>query len=380
MVALSPKDVAFTIDGIDFREVYGKESTAMSGHQQIDDGRRREIRVYDVDWEKRNAAIVALIGYSTVASSGGKMYVSRKTPDFLDGGNVDNSNFGGTDEDYINSDGDNYLYATKILEGHGFLWSDWENSQTGEVGSFNAFRIAVQYETLPFYVLSDADMIEQGFLDANGNPDESFLSRYCKIEVKNETQYLTLARGQFQISSGQGEVAPTAYPFDGSKVFPFKRIRITRYQIPERAVPIAIINPGQAMTAYADISEGTVNSTILLQCCNPGTMVLENTEAIPETSPFGDRVYTLIHEWRFNKNKWNYVYWPKAAALQSAAITANPGGAAAAIAQYNNGCVQIRATSPGADPTFITDSDVSQANQGLRIYDATDHNNVFRVP
>ncbi len=83
------------------------------------------------------------------------------------------------------------------------LWTPGvQDSISSSPGSFRFFRFSVQYETLPYYIVSDEDMEAQGYVDANGNPDESFLTRYCKIEVDGEDQYLTFSRDQFTVASG----------------------------------------------------------------------------------------------------------------------------------------------------------------------------------
>jgi hypothetical protein len=370
--ALPPDQVALTWpngipDPYQFREVYGKEAAAMSVTEQVDDGRRRVIKVYDVDWDERNGAMAALIGYSTVEGTTYK-YISRQVPHHLEGAGIGGKSFGtivDDQRDYLNSDGEPYLFATKILNGQSMLWSNTSDPD-GNPGNFRFFRFSVQYETLPYYVLSDDDMEGQGYVDENGNPDESFLTRYCKIEVEGEDQYLTYGRDQFVIASGQSKgtytVAPTDFPFPGGKIIVAKRVRVTRFQVPERAISVALINPSQKDNAYIDQAEGTVNSIELFQGAAPaGTMLCEPTKLTPEVSPFGDRVYTVVNEWKYLKTKWNYVFW-----------------ADAAKNGYNGGFVQIRMGVKG-DP-LIADSDVTAANQGKRIYDAFDHNKIFAVP
>lgn len=256
-------------------------------------GNSRVTRVYDTSWPLRMYFMRTLLGYSVIrTAASGTKYVSRALPHaYADG------------TSYANSESDVYLWATSVDRVEGVSWS----SKTAlDYSVFQKARVHCTYSTLPYDVELDANMPV-----TDGAPDESYLTRYVTIKVTSGGQILSFAPQLMKFA--EGPAVNTRLAGQGiNKFLASSTIQLTRYQVPRRAVASRLVNrfiiPA---TAYLDLALGKVNSEVWLNF-NPGTLLLLSYELRPFVSPFGDRVFEVVLNFKFLPTGHNKVWWPPA--------------------------------------------------------------------
>jgi hypothetical protein len=142
--------------------------------------RTRAVRIFDVlEWEQRWSFVKYLMGFPTLhvaVGAGGPLprpYIKRTTPDPYPA---------------VNSAGDHFLFAKDVVKIEGVDPRGWDEAE--EAGVYRFARITVSYETLPFHVAKDDEV-----LDADGLPTEATLRRYVTKIPSPAAERRTLPRG-----------------------------------------------------------------------------------------------------------------------------------------------------------------------------------------
>ncbi len=225
------------------------------------------------------------------------------------------------------SDDAKFLYATKVnLKGLGVR--AYSTTLDGlKWPEYKQYRLETQYETLPYEILTDAEMVAKGYTDANGNPDEASWKRYISKIATPAGQFFTIATGSYSYVGGGGLVTAGL-----SKILSFCNLQITHHQVPERAVPSIFVNPALTTRSYIESTIGCVNS-VVFNGYAVGTLLLLGVQMMPYRSPLGDRVYDVKHMMKYfeptTAKGHNYVYRPSSAAY----IEVTSTGATNVVAQ-----------------------------------------------
>ncbi len=176
-----------------------------------------------------NQAKLDILGYPlVVAGAAGGQYISRITPM--------------TALPFTQlSNGRPYLFAVSMSgTGWGVPPGGIVKNPTLNFPIYYQTKARVHFETLTYDILTDAQMIAFGLVDANGNPDEATLARYVTREMSPGTEYLTLPQGGFQfVNTGTSPVAGTA-----GKLTPNYDISLTWELVPQSCVGTVLYNPG----------------------------------------------------------------------------------------------------------------------------------------
>jgi hypothetical protein len=153
-------------------------------------------------------------------------------------------------------------------------------------------------------------MIQGGYVDSSGNPDESSLTRYVTVISKPKGQYLGLG------GPGAGNMLYASGPFAGKPlqaapgvILPTWDLQITWHQVPMHCVPSVYVNPNLQATSTqgaADITPGKVNS-VAFAGYPAGTLLCLPPEFTPKSDPFGYRVYDVVYYFEFVPTFHNYV-------------------------------------------------------------------------
>jgi hypothetical protein len=200
-------------------------------------------------WSDLDSAKNAFLGYPVIQNSdSGQQWISRHVPHaagiFLDSANQP------------------YLYATR-LSGRGYgMPSDASEGIHDAATDFPIYRYAkleVGYETLTYDVLSDQEMLDNGFVDANGNADEATLQRYITFEPNPGAEYLTLPVGGFKFVGPLTGGMPTPVAGGPGKIAPNYDLSITWHLVPFDAVGSLLFNPS-LQNPSIDQCLGNVNS------------------------------------------------------------------------------------------------------------------------
>jgi len=264
-------------------------------------------RTFLIDWDKRGQAIRDIVGFPSVtAGQAGGSFVQRNLPmAYLD---------------FLNSTNQPFLFCTQIrqVEGVGTPLPSWftgvvQMKNVRNVARYNLAKVSVVYESLTYDILSDAEMIDLGYVDSAGNPDESSLARYVTKQVSPAADYLTSAYGSFKYV----EAGKTPVKGEPGKIVPNYDLSLTWEQVPESCVGTTLFNP-TLTTPPIDILLGTVNRTAFAGLAI-GTVLFTAAIIKRIRSAIGDRLCSV--EYRF---KWfnpgldalsnpighNYLYTP----------------------------------------------------------------------
>lgn len=238
-------------------------------------------RVYDVDMTlgfSEQTFAKALLGYAEVKGESTTKWVSRWVPHSLG---------------FTNPDGKPFLYAVNLeQQGLAPLSQDFTGTSFAKP-NYRMMRCQVDYETLPFKILEDAEVTTRN----GGNPDESGWERYVTKIVRPSGQFFTVNSGPD--GSGYFWAATGGVVRIGvSKLLSFCNLQVTWHQVPEKAVPSVFVNPN--LTSYSAIENciGKVNHETFNSYLK-GTLLLLGAELKPSISPFGVRVYDIVYMFKF---------------------------------------------------------------------------------
>jgi hypothetical protein len=253
-----------------------------------DDGNTASMIAYCL-WEDLDFFKDGVIGYPTIVGNIGSAgsYISRSVPLSFDA--------------FTNSSDEPYLFARK-MSGNGYgvppdAAEEGIHDPETDLPNYYFAKSDITFETLTYEIMSDEDMVEFGFVDDAGNPDESELVRYVTILTNPSAEYLTLPQGGFyffvpgytgEAVVVQGGVGKIVCSYD---------LAITHHSIPRAAVPSAILNPGTANPAI-DNSLGCVNATEFAGQ-PPASLLLVGAALRPVRSTVGDRLYDLELHWKY---------------------------------------------------------------------------------
>lgn len=304
------------IETVEFLEHVGESGLGQSPADTFwydvpDAGGSKQTRVYDVAWSDRFTAVQELLGYSDINGNGGSNFVSRAIPD----GDPDfviaptrlnlNKRLGAIP----------YRWASRV-QAQGFGIDPDQPSGESRMKSlqqtvvYGRARLTIEYTTRTYNVLSDAQMIQGGYTDSNGNPDESSLVRYVTVVSKPKGQYLGLG------GPGAGNMIYATGPLTGKPlqaspgvILPTWDLQVTWHQVPLHGVPSVYVNPNlQASSTLgaADITAGKVNS-VTFAGYPAGTLLALPPEFTPRSDPFGYRIYDVVYFFEFVPTFHNYV-------------------------------------------------------------------------
>lgn len=238
------------------------------------------VRTYLVRWEDRYPALADFLGYATVlTASDGYKCVSRITPhyhtEFLP------ANF-------------RVMYATQCMrcEPVGMPTSGGLKSSANFIRAKWA-KITLQYESLPFDVLEDQQVVGLDVIRTIAGPDEAQLARYVTKSFKPSAETLMLPQQSFKFVSGSTPVVPGAPP----KLVPAVDISLTWHWVPQICVGLKLINPDLSHASIDDCL-GTVNQSEIWGC-KPGTLLLVGVDVRPIISPFGERIYDIEYRFKY---------------------------------------------------------------------------------
>jgi len=269
-------------------------------------------RTLDVDWPDLDAAARALLGYAQVgrSSSHDAHFVQRVSPDAITAQVIGDSQL------------NPYVYATEI-DVEGLKPTGYEIGGDGSVlASYEKARLTVTYSSLPYDVLTDAEMLTGGYtqdtvtpgVPDGVTPDESFLVRYVTRRPLPAVQMLTLRGGVYKY------VLPTAPTIvQGlNKTLPRVGLQLTWHNVPIDCVPCSFLNPSRAAvfgpppgpgppvapwTAANNLTNslmpvetclGHVNAGAFVGCY-PGTLLFTAAEFRALRNRFGMRTYDCVY-------------------------------------------------------------------------------------
>lgn len=307
-------------------------------------------RTLDCDWNNREEFAWALLGYAEVKNiDTSSAYLSRHIPDWHPDFTI--AGFGS---------GDPYMYATQIRGIEGIAWRAPYKSPD-DVALYELARCTVQYESLQYDVLSDADMIARGYVDSRGNPDESTLKRYVIKKSMPAVEYLSLPQGYLKYVQGPNDTK--GQPVIGAgvgKIVPKADVVIQWIGVPETAIPYKAYNsdPSNPETVWAiDNTLGKINSKVFNKY-PVGTLLLVAADPMPRRDPFGQRVFDIEYRMSYFPFGHNNIYY-----------------------KADNGAV------PATDPPIYAYNEVSTDGKthlptvdGTHIYDAADFSKLFKIP
>lgn len=243
-------------------------------------------------WDSLNTAKKAFLGYSTVQGQGGaQQWVSRNVPD--------------ASALFSNGSGGPYLYATKLSgQGYGMppdAATDGIHDPATDSPVYRYAKLEVMYETLTYDVLSDDQMVDNGwyFIDQNGNkqPDESTLARYVTFELHPGSEYLTLPQGGFRFVGPTipgvdgGPPAPSPVQGGPGKIVSNYDCSLTWHLVPRDCVGSLLINPG-LKNPPIDQCLGCVNSLSFPNQENGAMLSVQY--AVPATAGTGYKVGDVL--------------------------------------------------------------------------------------
>lgn len=249
-------------------------------------------RVFLVDWQYRQQAMLDFLGYSVAESgesgdsqSGIYNWISRVTPAYH--------------PDYLrDSDNQPYLYADSVtIEPFGMPVDDKGNPQYGEDRStlsiddtplYNKAKMTVHYGTRLYTILDDDEM---------GMDDESTLVRYVEFQRHPQAEYLTLPNGTFKYASDS-----TAVPGAPGKIQAMNDLTLVWRQVPRLMIAssevVSTVVKGNLFPAAMDYTVGRVNSTAIWGY-SPGQLLCEPMELTPWRQADGEIVFDVTFHFKF---------------------------------------------------------------------------------
>jgi hypothetical protein len=284
------------------------EQPGVSCEETFEPDGSEQIRVYDVPWALRQQSVIALLGYPAKSSLSGGNFVARLTPHYS--------------PEWLDAIGNPFLYCSRVgVKGIGIpqtgriTTTAVDDEDAEEVPLYTLARLTATYKSLPYDILTDGQMLSGlededdaivsnpgGFVDGNGNPDESFIVRYVTRQVHPQGEFFTLPTNGAQ-SSGMKYVGLTPNIVTqgiGKLIVPYN-ISYTWHQVPEICVPSFAINPLLTTAAAFDLAVGCVNLDTFDEY-PPGTLLLMGGEFKQGRSPFGDRIYDVTYLMKYMDN------------------------------------------------------------------------------
>ena len=269
----------------------------ISLREVCEDDRGQMIREWLCDWDQRDQAKKQLLGYPYVSPLNGTRYIQRFLPDYVPWLLTDNNGFEPPGP---------YLWCTSLpnIEPDGSPPPDglpnapWVGNW-GEPRYGNAFITAL-YTTPTYELLSDAQMVQMGYTDSNGNPDESTLKRYVTLQANPQQKYQTIPTGTFVF-------AGTGGPYNNSpgRVELEADLSITWHRIPRAAIPFKFLNYHLATNAggspYVSAIENCMGSVNLYPFAGSlkGTLLFTAAVFKPIKSPIGMRLWDIEYRFKY---------------------------------------------------------------------------------
>lgn len=161
----------------------------------------------------------------------------------------------------------NYLFATRLSGyGAGVPLDKAIYGMTNPSNDFPRYRLAmceVEFETLPYDIMTDQEMVLAGFVTSDGVPDEATLKRYVTVQPGPGMEYLQLPQGGFKfvgpvIPDGAGGLKPAPLLGGPGKLVPNYDLTLTWHMVPKSCVGMSLFNP-QLNAPPIDICLGKVN-------------------------------------------------------------------------------------------------------------------------
>lgn len=282
--------MAFVFGGVTFTE--HAESMGVSPTASYGWNDSTVTRVYDVPWINWPAAVTALLGYPEHSA----LYVIRHVPHTYPLTNI--------------TDFRRFLYATKVTSVVGLTptGNTTANAYQGDggqtVGTFNTARLTVQYTTLPFDILSDAEMAAgasysgttgTGF-QLNGHAIEYGWKRYITKLVRPTGQFITLPQTVNGSISYKWVDTTSTLEQGVSKLINPAYLQVTWHQVPEQSVPSKLINDGSG--GYIEVYLGKVNS-LIFNNMPIGTLLYTAAELKPYRDPNGQRIFDITYTFKY---------------------------------------------------------------------------------
>lgn len=234
------------------------------------------VRTYLCEWEERQMAARALIGFPRIKGTGSGRWLYRKVPHHC--------------EDFLNESGQPYLYATQIPKCVGYGVPTQGPMISNQDAAIHRYaKLTVLYETLTYDILEDSEVTTR---DGNGNPFEAGIERYVTPQVGPQAQYLTLPQGAFNFV-GLG----TPVLGQPGLIVPNYDFSLTWHQIPQAAVATRLFNR-TLETPDIDLCLGKVNKVAFCGC-RPGTLLLVAAALKRQRSAFGDRIFDIEYRLKF---------------------------------------------------------------------------------
>lgn len=312
-------------------------------------------RVAIVDWDSRQQFVRDVLGYAQkVNGGGGAGFISRSSPH--------------AHPDWVDPNGQPFLFAVSCDPIVGKGVPDDRNmkgaGRTGgadsDIARYNKAFVTVNYEAPPWDVLGDNAMRAAGLVDANGNADESTLTRYVIKEEDPTGQMITMPKGSMrftnQATAGavlqESQLLMLAPP----KLIPYWNVKITHVLLPASVVGTKLVGGGTNYeTTLGKVNDADFPASGPYAGAFPqGKLLYVAAKITPHRSPLGLRVYNVQHFFQY------------------------------AIAARHNQVPYIDNTGPpgklgwielSTDGTSYADT---IANNGKHIYDAADFTKLFK--
>lgn len=277
-------------------------------------------RVYLVDWEDRQQAVLDFLGYATAeqpAAGNNYCYLSRQIPHYH--------------ADYKRpSDQDYFLYADQVtIEPMGIpvdeegnpLYGNESTLSDDETPVYHKAKLTVHYSARGYRILEDYEMPQA----TDGYPylTEAGLERYCEILSHPAAEYLSITAGTFTFGPNPVDVtnAPTGVtagrPAEGApgKIVGTDDLTILWRQVPRRMVAKAsvmapVLGGGTQLAAF-DYAIGRVNNATFLGF-PAETLLCEPMEITPWIQADGEMVFDITFHFKYLRTGHNYYLTPNA--------------------------------------------------------------------
>lgn len=266
------------------------------------------VREFIVGWDQFTTAgtgyfdaILDLIGFPMVVGSGSTAYIRRYTPWF----------FPLLSPATQFRPASPFLYCTHANVDPLTMARDLVTVDGNGVHRYENALVTATFESLPYKILDDQTMVNSGYVDGNGNPDESWLARYVSRHPGPTARYQTLPKGSLIYVSDSSVVpsSPGVLEMECD-------LMITHHHVPEEAVGLRLINPFIADKAPGSTDDyvpplekllGRVNLTDFAGC-KKGTLLLGAAVLKPIESLIGLRLYDIDYRFRWFGRKSAVLY------------------------------------------------------------------------
>jgi hypothetical protein len=362
----------------------------ISLREVCEDDRGQIVREYMTAWDTRDQAKKWLLGYPYVSPKNGTRYIQRFLPDYIPWLLTDNNGF---------EQPNPYLWCTSLpsVEPDGVPPSD--NATTGNWGECrytNAFITAL-YTTPTYELLTDAQMVQLGYVDGSGNPDESTLKRYVTILPNPQQKYQSLPTGSFYIAANSGGTpvigAAGVYPGSPGRVELEADLSITWHRVPKYAIPFKMVNPFCAST----VSGGAIYIPAVDDCLGAvnhasfagmkkGTLLFSAAVFKPIRSPIGMRLWDVEYRFKYfaarSANKLtaagvtDYQYGHNLVLYYGSGTNTNPQTYADPAGYYEI----VKGQSTGTPTSNYLLADGTPTYDYKNLFNYRDFTNLFRVP